>query len=212
MKMKYFWIGILGFFLMNSIQLEAQNTFGAAIVAGLNASQIQGDASAGYNRLGVRAGLRGLVFLGDKSEASLDLLYSQRGSTSGLFQDNAAIRFVIALDYVEVPVTFTYKDWLHEDGYYRVHFTGGLTYSRLFNTRVEEYPIFEEEQENFNLNDFGVRLGASYFVSEKFGISIFYNRSINRLYNNLDHLQNGVPVFEFPLVGYFLSFEFSYRL
>jgi hypothetical protein len=211
--MKYFWIGILGFFLMNSIQLEAQNTFGAAIVAGLNASQIQGDDSAGYNRLGVRAGLRGLIFLGEKSEVSLDLLYSHRGSTSGLFQNNSGIRRVIALDYVEVPIVFSYKDWLHDDGYYRVHFTGGLTYSRLFNTRVSDYQEVEEEQGNFNQNDFGIRLGASYFTTERFGISVFYNRSINRLYNNLDHLKsNGNPHLKFPLVGYFLSFEFSYRL
>lgn len=197
----------LGFFLA-AAPLSAQQRFGAGIVAGINASQIQGDDSAGYNRLGVRAGVRGIVRLTDRAEFGLDLLYSQRGSTTELFPNNNFLRFVIHLDYIEVPVWFSYKDWLHPDGYYRLQAFAGLSYGRLFNTRVEELVVIEDEQDNFAKNDLSVSLGASFRTGKRFSIGAHWTRSITPLYNNRKHLNNvGLPRYEFPLWGYFLSFQ-----
>lgn len=198
---------LLGFFFA-AASLSAQQRFGAGIVAGINVSQIQGDDSAGYNRLGVRAGFRGIARLTDRAEFGLDLLYSQRGSTTELFPNNNFLRFVIHLDYIEVPVWFSYKDWLHPDGYYRIQGFAGLSYGRLFNTRVEELVVIEDEQENFAKNDLSVTFGASYRTGKRFSIGANWTRSITPLYNNRRHLNNvGLPRYEYSLWGYFLSFQ-----
>ena len=205
-------LGIFSFalvlFMMTALSLQGQQRFGAGIVAGFNASQIQGDDSAGYNRLGVRAGLRGIVKLTDKAEFGLDLLYSMRGSTTELVPNNNSLRYVIHLDYIEVPVWFSYKDWLAPDGYYRMQAFGGLSYGRLFNTRVQDVIILEDEQENFAKNDLSIMLGVSYHLSRKFSLGVNYTRSVVPLYNNRKYLSNvGLPRYKNRLWGYFLSFQ-----
>lgn len=197
--------------LLAGIRLEGQR-FGAGIVAGLNASQIQGDASAGFNRLGVRAGLRGIVFLTEKSGFGLDLLYSARGSTSDLFAGNNSLRFVIHLDYVEVPVWFYYQDWLAPDGFYRLQASAGLSYGRLFNTRVTDAGVLVDEQDNFSRNDLSLHLGIAYRLSKKFSLEAHYTRSLIPLYNNRKYLNNvGLPRHPHRLWGYFLSFQFVFE-
>lgn len=195
-------------FSLTAHSLLAQQRFGAGIVVGINASQIQGDDSAGYNRLGVRAGLRGIVKLTDKTEFGLDLLYSMRGSTTELVPNNNSLRYVIHLDYIEVPVWISYKDWLAPDGYYRIQGFAGLSYGRLFNTRVQDVIILEDEQENFAKNDLSIALGVSYHLSRKFSLGVNYTRSVVPLYNNKKYLNNvGLPRYKNRLWGYFLSFQ-----
>ena len=188
--------------------LSAQPRFGAGIVAGINASQIQGDDSAGYNRLGVRAGVRGIAHLSEKADFGLDLLYSMRGSTTELVPNNNSLRYVIHLDYIEVPVWISYKDWLAPDGYYRIQGFAGLSYGRLFNTRVVDVIILEDEQENFAKNDLSLTLGVAYHLSRRFSLGFNYTRSLVPLYNNRKFLNNvGLPRYKQRLWGYFLSFQ-----
>jgi hypothetical protein len=201
-------IGILLFFLLGAGALLAQPRFGAGIVAGLNASQIQGDDNPGFNKLGIRGGLRGIVRLDDRSSFGLDLLYSQRGATSDLLPNNTFLRFIINTEYIEVPVWFAYNDWLAPDGYYRLQGLVGLGYGRLFNARVTDHPFPEDQVENFSKNDISIYLGALYRVSRKFSLGVNYSRSIIPLYNNRKYLTSaGIPIYKHRLWGYFLSFE-----
>ena len=75
--------------------------FKAGILVGFNGSQINGDASAGFNKLGLVAGVRGVTVINEKMEISIELLYSQRGSRSELFNStNTNIPFKIELNYI----------------------------------------------------------------------------------------------------------------
>lgn len=196
-------------FLSTVGSTEAQSRFRAGVVGGFNASQINGDDSAGYNKLGFRAGLRAVALLGDRSELNFDILFSQRGSANELNPNGSNIRFVIQTNYVEVPVVFVFKDW-EETDYYRIHVFGGLSYARLISSRVEEFPPIADEQDNFNLNNFGLRLGASYFASRNLGFSVAWTRSLVPLYDSGKFANNGTPNYSKDLVDYFLSFEAVY--
>ena len=195
---------MFGFFLI-STSANAQQRFRAGLIAGLTASQINGDVSAGYNKLGLRGGLRAITVLGEKTELSFDILFSQRGSL-----EKDPIRSTIHLNYVEVPVLYTYKDWLDEEGggYYRVSASAGLAYGRLINSSIENFGIIGDvisEQENFSENDVSVVFGVSYYTGPKFGFSVYYTRSLNPLYNNKKH--QGL---QYTLTGYFLAFQAAY--
>lgn len=191
--------------------LYAQQRFDAALVAGINIAQIHGDSDGGYNKLGIRSGVRGIALLGEKTELSLDILYSQRGSTNGLTNNNTGLRFVIDLDYIEVPLVFSYKDWFRED-HYKLHFSAGVSYGRLFNTRVVDYVILDQEQVNFAQNDLSLTAGLTFFANRHWGISAIFTRSVTPLYNNQKHLNSaGLPRFQYSLWGYFLSFQTFYR-
>lgn len=200
---------LTGFILFFGLQLQAQVRFGAGMVIGVNAAQVHGDDMAGYNQLGLRTGLRGTAILSDKQHLSMDILYSRRGASSTLTPNNAGFPRRMRLDYVEVPILFNYKEWLSDDAsYYRLHFFAGLSYGRLFNIYMEAFPVLEDEADNFHRNDYSGMAGATYMVSEKFGFTVSWARSINFLYNNNKHRNAAnIPIYKVPLIGYFFSFQ-----
>lgn len=197
----------IAFFI--STQLEAQQRFGAGIIAGFNAAQVNGDDMGGYNKIGLRGGLRGTYSLSDQTELSMDLLYSIRGSASSFTPDNTGFPRNMGLHYIEVPVQFTYKEWLSSDGtYHRVRFSAGLAYGRLFDKNLDGFPVIEDEQDNFHDNDYSFTVGSTYMFSQSFGLGINWTRSINYLYNNDKHRNAAnIPIYKVPLTGYFFSVQ-----
>ena len=95
--------------------LQAQSRFKGGIVGGFNAAQIDGDESAGYNKLGLNAGIRGLAELGGRLQLSIDMLYSQRGARTS--SKESFVNRTCTLNYLEVPVLLNIRDWLHQIGF-----------------------------------------------------------------------------------------------
>lgn len=185
----------LFFFSIDNYAQEQR--FKAGVLIGVNAAQINGDQTAGFNKLGIVGGLRGVAILKDKMELSVEMLFSQRGSQTELIPDQFVVQRVIHLNYIEVPVLFNYMDWfIEEDVYYKMHFHGGLSYGRLLNASTKEVSI---NVDNLAQNDFSWVLGATFYPRKKIGLTIRYNRSINKL------LTEGGD-----LIGYFLNFHAVY--
>ena len=192
--------------------LSAQQ-FNAGFVLGVNAAQIDGDNAAGYNKLGISAGLRATTYLTDKSDLSFDILYSQRGSQSEFNLGTNFVPFKIKVNYIEVPILFNYRDWLVEDdddnSYYKITISGGLAYSRLFQTEIDDgaptsslVPL----QDFFKKNDVSIVIGASFNITEHIGVSIRWTRSFTPIYNAGDNPSINAPSF----VGKFLTFQSFY--
>ncbi len=167
--------------------LTAQERFTGGLVAGVTASQIDGDASAGYNKLGLTAGVRGGIRLKKQIESSIELLYVQRGAQDELIQSNPT-NFSITLHYIEVPVQIHIKDWLTEDAnnqpYYRLHFNGGLSYARLMRTSVRDdlSAVSAVAPDFLQQNDLSVTLGFTWFANSHLGFNFRWARSIIPIY------------------------------
>ena len=188
MRIFYTLILFFGCMLFN-IQSNAQEQrFKAGIILGANLSQIDGDRSAGYNKLGIVGGLSGVILLKEKMYVNIELLYSQRGSKSQLVPDNSIVPFKIATDFIEIPVLFNYKDWLNDDGeYYKFHFHGGFSYGRLIRTVVEDESPASNlvlASEQFNKNDVSFMLGATFFTGPHLAFTFRWSRSLGVLYFN----------------------------
>ncbi len=185
--------------------LTAQQRFEAGIVLGVTAAQINGDNSAQFNKLGITAGLKVNTILTSKSDLIIEILLSQRGSQTELFPRSGALQQTIHLDYIQVPVLYNYKDWLSDDeDYYKMHFQGGLSYGRLFNTRFDNSPI-EEAGPFFRKDDISWMAGITFFANKNLGFFTRYNRSINLLFKNSSSNPNVNS-----LLSYFLSFGANY--
>jgi hypothetical protein len=179
----------------------AQQRFRAGLIFGLNASQLNGDDSAGYNKLGLNGGLRGTAMLRDKMDLVFEMLYSQRGSYEKYIVGDQRI----SLNYIEVPVMVSYKDWYQEDDdYYKVQAVGGFSYARLLDASATG-SLHDSEVGNFNTNDFAITIGFDIMFSKHFGMGTRWTRSINRLYDSRDHA-TGLN----SLLGYFLTFRGMY--
>jgi len=198
-KKNYFFLPFIAVLLFLSENSLAQQRFKAGVVLGLNASQILGDAVGGYNRLGLQGGLRATTVLQDKMDISFELLYSQRGSYSKNFNVD------IFLQYVEVPVVFSYKDWLHEeDGYYRIQASAGISLGRLLDASAEG-STHDDLTDNFNTWDYGFTGGVEYFATQRIGFGLRWTKSFNLLYNKDKHDPG-----RNSLRGFFLSFRGAY--
>ncbi len=202
------------FFVFSSMDAEGQDRrFGAGALLGVNASQIQGDRFAGYDKLGLLGGLTAQVFLTEKIDISIEILYSQLGSRPEFNLNSSNDPFKIKLDYISVPVYVKYKDWIDEEGdYYKVHFFGGLSYGRLFGSEVESSdPGFVASQDFFKQNYIGILFGAIFYVNRNWGIGARWERSISRLYEN-DLNNPDQPQLMYPLWDKHLAFYVTYSL
>jgi hypothetical protein len=177
-----------------SATLPAQTSprFGAGLITGLTASQIDGDQSAGYNKLGWQAGLRGLTRLSNRSDLSIEFLYAQRGSQSALFNNNEQFfPFRMTLNYVEIPVQIHYKDWYVEDdkdGFWRVSFNAGFSYARFISAKTgkDGSALYEVVPDYLKKNDISLLLGANFFANRHLGFTFRYVRSLGLMYDYRD--------------------------
>lgn len=200
------------FFLLlcSAFPLTAQR-FGAAAVVGVNAAQIQGDELAGYNKLGIHAGLRGMINLTDRTRVSTGILYSEAGSQSRVFAGNLEAIRKISLQSIEVPLLFSYLDWEHEEfEYYRIHFQGGLSYCRLLRATAEESTYTDiVERGLFVDNSVNYTLGATYMINSTWGVTMRYTRALHRIYDRRKYENNpDIPEVN-SLVPYWLTFRFE---
>jgi len=174
-------------------------TFRAGVILGVNASQVDGDDYAGFDKLGPNLGLGVNFDISDRWEAGMELLWSQRGSRADVFTGTDQ---KIVLNYIEIPLCIAYKDWLIDD-YYKVRFEAGLSYGRLINQKVTIVG-FTTELDDINENNFSYILGAKFFSSPKTAFGFRFTSSINNL---LDKPSVSFPGAIIRLRGYFLSFR-----
>lgn len=187
-------------FLLQSTVLQSQTQrFKAGLNLGITAAQINGDDSAEFNKLGLTAGLRAYTILTEKSDLIIEILYSQRGSRTKLVANAAGPDQLINLQYIEVPIIYTIKDWYQEDkDYHKMHFQAGLSYGRLFNSRFENTGLFVT-QPFLRENDFSWLAGITFHTSAHVGFYARYTRSMNLLYKNTDANPNANSLLSFYL-------------
>lgn len=180
---------LLLFLVSTADTLQAQRNqqrFKAGLIAGLTASQIDGDQSAGYHKVGLQGGLRGIVMIQEKQDVSVELLFTQRGARH---QPKTFPEFSTTLNYVEVPFQWHYHDWpANQDSdkpdYYRVHFNAGVSYARLLGYKNNlEFNGITAALPDLNSNSFCFLIGASFYASKHVAFTVRYHRALNRLYS-----------------------------
>ena len=188
-----------------STNIFAQQRFKAGINIGLTAAQINGDESAEFNKLGLTAGVRAYTILTEKSDILIEILFSQRGSRTKVINGTTVPQKIIQLNYIEVPVIYTIKDWYQDDDdYYKMHFQAGLSYGRLFSSQFENTAL-EVTAPFLRENDFSWLAGITFHTNAHVGFYARYTRSINLLFKNEADNPNANS-----LLGYFLTFGGTY--
>ena len=174
-------------------------TFKGGIVFGANASQINGDFIAGFNKIGLHMGLKVTSDISEKLAWSTELLYSERGShTKAKFSDP----FTISINYVEIPILISFKDWEQED-YYKMHFEAGASVGRIINEKVKDIGG-NTNIDGLNQTDLSIIFGATLYSNKHLGFSARYTHSINLLRDERKH--PGLTRFR----GYFLTLRLLY--
>jgi hypothetical protein len=193
------------FLLFIFLQTSNAQKFQGGAFLGFNASQIDGDQLAGYNKIGLNTGLNISYDLNEPWQLNIDFGYSQKGSRTGLsVQDGDLIR-KITLNYIELPIYVSYQDWWIEDvDYFKIQAYTGISIGRLISVK-NQLGDSDYDQENFLKNDLGLLVGAKFFFNNNWGINGRYTRSIVRMYKNPSDNSKS-------LLGYFLNFGLVYKI
>jgi len=132
---------------------------------GINASQIDGDALAGYNQPGVRLGVHVAFPLDSSWMVRGGLVYSGKGSRHGEFDP---IFQILRVNYLELPLVVQYALLP------KVSLSAGLTANYLIQAKVDAGFGFENSRESFTDFDFCYTAGVVYqpFDNAAFSISI----------------------------------------
>ncbi len=163
--------------LLSAYPSEAQR-FKAAAVAGLNASQIDGDKLYGFNKLGLSAGGRLSYANEGRMDVAIEMLYSQRGSAVRMLANDPGD--IIRLDYLELPVLFSVRDWyVEKDGYYKVHAETGLSFGYLFGVETPGY-----KEEYFEKHDVSWMIACGIRFNKRIGASLRYTTSLMHIYDD----------------------------
>lgn len=166
-----------------SYYVEDNNTFYGGLIGGATFTQVDGDNFAGYSKTGLTVG--GIVYaeLAHKLAASVEILYTQKGSKSNKTQaSNNHVYLIknykINLNYAEVPIMLNYFDRR------KSHFGAGFSYSRLISYKesavtqptlpdtlnLDNYP-FKKYDINFVLSG-SLHLYKGFFLTYRFQYSL----------------------------------------
>jgi len=167
-------------FVFSIFKTDAQRFKGSAVF-GLNFSQIDGDDLAGFSKLGLTGGFKLAYPLKDNVDLNFEMLYSQRGSTSGFGFGSSPDNFT-DLKYIELPIYINVMDWLIEDeDYYKAKAHAGLSYAYLFDVRSLN-GLLSDDIDNYKRHNMAYLLGVDYSFNSKFGLTVRYTRAFNSLY------------------------------
>jgi len=176
MTKKVFFVGLLAI-IMLSQDLRAQR-FKATALAGINLSQIDGDNLYGFNKMGVTAGGRLSYANSNSLDLAIEMLYSQRGSAVKLFKNNPGDK--ISLNYLELPLIVSLRDWYVQSGdYHKVRVDGGFSYGYLFGTDASGF-----NEAYFRKHDVSWLLGAGVRFTKFWGLSLRYTSSLYTMYKD----------------------------
>jgi hypothetical protein len=188
---KIFFILSLLHLIQNQVFAQDRR-FGGGLVFGLTASQINGDAAAGYHKVGLNLGVRGTIKLTERWLLSLDLLFNQRGSRTTEAETIFMRR--VHLQYLEIPIMVRYADWRDETkGFYRVYAAAGVGYSRLFSYSLNDYAqtAFRFSQD-FRPNEISVMGEFGFRSSEHWAYSLRFSRALLPLTAATPTAQSGI--------------------
>lgn len=172
---------ILVMICLSTTRIEAQKGFQGAGIIGLTNSQIDGDSLLGFNMLGLSAGIKVRFELSRKLSGNVELLYSQRGSSSNLISRDDDQTFT-KLHYFELPVYLSFNDWyIENEGYYKMSGQLGLSYASLVSSSLQN--TFYDDS-GFSKGDFSYLIGATYHVNKSLGVTVRYTRAATKLYKD----------------------------
>ncbi len=197
--------------------------FNAGVIIGFNTSQIDGDYFTGYDKSGFTGGLKGIVRLTPRLDFNMEFLYSKKGSTifGGNYRGARPLKDqTIDLTYVDVP--FLLK-WMLKNEASSWHMEGGLIYSRLIDSEIDEAVSNPERQfsyqtilSDFGRDDFSWTGGLGY--THKSGVSIHgrFGIGLSKFYKNSE-FEPRSPFSLDPdsvefLRNYYLSFQVVYAV
>lgn len=149
--------------------------FSGAAIFGFNATQVDGDDMAGYNKLGLNTGFMADYPLNDHFSMSMEILYSQRGTACHNGPNQVCLNgsSKLRMNYAEIPLLLNYHD---KTG---VSFGAGFSVARLVKTTYFYQGVLQNSYPAAPYKNFDYELMANgtYMFAPHLGVNVRYSYS-----------------------------------
>ncbi len=147
-------IPILLLFVAN---MNFAQRFDGGIIAGYNATQVEGDTYKGYNKPGIVAGFYVETDIAPAIFAAMEIKFAQKGARKNITIKDPT-KYIMRLDYVEIPVYMAFRT--NERG----AIIGGLSTGFLIGSKeIDNYGEFPPQDQNaFNKIDLQPLIGFQF--------------------------------------------------
>jgi hypothetical protein len=191
---------IFGGFLFISEQCVAQK-FGAQLSLGFNASQVDGDQYAGYNKAGLHTGIAVNRRVKEKWLAQFEILYSGKGSRKRTSEEDMTI-FGLRYRYIELPLLAIYE-WNQ-----KLALHAGPSAGFNIGADFDDGRGWLPSNPPINKYEIAGHIGAAYQLSDRIELNLRHSLSIIRAGNP----NNGSQFYRITANGlYNRLFTFSLR-
>lgn len=146
--------------------------FSGGILAGFNASQVDGDSYAGYNKFGFAFGAFTATNFTDKLSAELQIKFMQKGANKPVTENDLS-KYTSKLNYIEIPVLLRF----HQNKKISYHLGPGFGYLLKYTVEDENGPL-SDDAIHFNSFELCGIAGFQYQIIEKLAVSVSYSYSL----------------------------------
>ncbi len=157
------------------LYLSAQR-FNGGILAGISASQVDGDSYAGFDKLGLQGGVFVNTMFTNNLGVQMEIKYTGKGARKKTSESDPEI-YKLTLHYIDIPVL------LKITAQKKIIFEAGLVPSYLFGSAGEDSggKLPKDFLVTFNKFDLSWLLGFRYNINEKFSAGIRYSYSFTSI-------------------------------
>jgi len=149
--------------------------FDAGLIAGFNASQVEGDYFKGYNKAGILAGIFVQTDIAPAIVAGMEIKYSQKGSRRKYDPKQPDVdKYIMRLGYIDVPFFMGFRA---ND---RSMIIGGIAPGVLLHSKelnsYGEFPVEDQHPfKNFDLQPF---VGFQFDFLERLSVDLRFALSV----------------------------------
>jgi hypothetical protein len=175
MKVYYAVIVIM---MLSCLPLSAQR-FGGGLLAGITASQVDGDSYSGYNKIGLQGGVFVNTAFKKNFGAQMEIRYAGRGAQKITTTDDTEV-YKLALHYIDLPLMATYT--LKK----KIIFDLGIVPGYLFAKGGEDNngKLPQEFLVDFKRVDIAWLVGVNYRITNNLKVNLRYSYSLWSINDN----------------------------
>jgi len=162
---------------------EDPKRFNGGLIGGVNFTQVDGDSYYGYNKVGFNLGGIVLVRFSEHIGASMELLFSQKGSkgqgiTESPYIGEYVAKYYMFLNYAEVPITLHLM-------FHSTDVELGASYAYLISSteyvESDTYVPIDAHANRFNNTDLDGIIGITHKLYKKLYGNVRYEYSLTSI-------------------------------
>ncbi len=158
--------------------------FNLVLVAGMNASQVNGDKLAGFDKIGLITGAGINRQVNKKLAWQFEILYAEKGSKDVASASNIQLDTLFKFNYIEIPLMVNYTI------YDKLQLQGGIY------TGVRVKAVYDDYVNSFDRTNLirslnhGLCIGVNYSITEHWKANIRVSQSVLDINNTFERYYN----------------------